>query len=78
MFVEIFASRIVSRTDVGDLRLDVESLERIFPGGGSMALIVDDREDVWANAQDNSKRKGEPPDNLSIPITGNPFLDLPM
>ena len=73
---EIFASRIVSRTDVGDLGRDVKSLERIFPGGGSMALIVDDREDVWANAQDNSKRKGEPPDNLLLirPYHWKPFL----
>jgi RNA polymerase II subunit A-like phosphatase len=73
---EIFASRIVSRTDVGDLGRDVKSLERIFPCGGSMALIVDDREDVWANAQDNSKRQGEPPDNLLLirPYHWKPFL----
>jgi len=73
---EIFASRIVSRTDVGDLGRDVKSLERIFPCGGSMALIVDDREDVWANAQDNSKQKGEPPDNLLLirPYHWKPFL----
>lgn len=30
--------------------------------------VVDDREDVWANAKDNSERtiKGEPPDNLLL------------
>lgn len=73
---EIFASRIVSRTDVGDLGRDVKSLERIFPCGGSMALIVDDREDVWANAQDVSKKRGEPPDNLLLirPYHWKPFL----
>ena len=72
----VFGSRIVSRTDVGDLGRDVKSLERIFPGGGSMALIVDDREDVWANAQDNSKQNGEPPENLLLirPYHWKPFL----
>lgn len=77
----VFGSRIVSRTDVGDLGRDVKSLERIFPGGGSMAVIVDDREDVWANGQDNSKTKGEPPENLLLvrpyhwaPFTG--FADV--
>ena len=41
-----------------------------------MALIVDDREDVWANAQDNSKRQGEPPDNFLLirPYHWKPFL----
>jgi len=73
---QVFGSRIVSRTDVGDLGRDVKSLERIFPGGGSMALIVDDREDVWANAQDNSKTSGEPPENLLLirPYHWKPFL----
>ena len=73
---QIFGSRIVSRTDVGDLGRDVKSLERIFPCGGSMAVIVDDREDVWANAQDNSKTSGEPPENLLLirPYHWKPFL----
>ena len=33
-----------------------------------MAAVVDDREDVWANASDNSEktRKGEPPSNLLL------------
>jgi RNA polymerase II subunit A-like phosphatase len=66
----LFGSRIVSRTDVGDLGRDVKSLRRIFPCGGSMAAVVDDREDVWANATDNTNsatvRKGEPPDNLLL------------
>jgi len=32
-----------------------------------MAAIVDDREDVWANADNNlTGRKGEPPDNLLL------------
>jgi RNA polymerase II subunit A-like phosphatase len=65
---EIFGSRVVSRTDVGDLGHDVKSLKRIFPCGGTMAAVVDDREDVWANAQDNSTstKKGEPPSNLLL------------
>jgi RNA polymerase II subunit A C-terminal domain phosphatase len=58
---KIFGSRIFSRTDVGDLGRDVKSLKRIFPCGGTMSVIVDDREDVWANAQENSR---EPPSNL--------------
>ena len=62
---KIFGSRIISRTDVGDLGRDVKSLKRVFPCGGMMAAIVDDREDVWANATNNSTgMKGEPPDNL--------------
>lgn len=64
---EVFGSRVVSRTDVGDLGRDVKSLKRIFPCGGTMAAVVDDREDVWANAQDNSVTiKGEPPENLLL------------
>jgi TFIIF-interacting CTD phosphatase-like protein len=68
----LFGSRVVSRTDVGDLGRDVKSLRRIFPCGGTMAAVVDDREDVWANAQDQvtstdqRKRPGEPPDNLLL------------
>jgi RNA polymerase II subunit A-like phosphatase len=63
--MKIFGSRIISRTDVSDLGRDVKSLKRVFPCGGMMAAIVDDREDVWANADNNSSgRKGEPPDNL--------------
>lgn len=58
---KIFGSRIFSRTDVGDLGRDVKSLKRIFPCGGTMSVIVDDREDVWANAEENFK---EPPHNL--------------
>ena len=48
----LFGGRIVSRTDtMGDLGRDAKSLHRMFPGtnGGDMAVIVDDREDVWAN-----------------------------
>jgi RNA polymerase II subunit A-like phosphatase len=69
----LFGSRVVSRTDVGDLGKDVKSLRRIFPCGGTMAAVVDDREDVWANARDEAasatksrKRPGEPPDNLLL------------
>eukprot|EP00531_Pseudo-nitzschia_arenysensis_P009223 CAMPEP_0116129646 /NCGR_PEP_ID=MMETSP0329-20121206/8030_1 /TAXON_ID=697910 /ORGANISM="Pseudo-nitzschia arenysensis, Strain B593" /LENGTH=732 /DNA_ID=CAMNT_0003623917 /DNA_START=42 /DNA_END=2237 /DNA_ORIENTATION=+ len=74
----VFGSRIISRTDVGDLGRDVKSLKRVFPCGGIMAAVVDDREDVWANAKDNSKGtiKGEPPDNLLLvrPYHWQPFV----
>eukprot|EP00536_Pseudo-nitzschia_multiseries_P007727 jgi/Psemu1/287326/fgenesh1_pg.184_\ len=74
----VFGSRIVSRTDVGDLGRDVKSLKRIFPCGGTMTAVVDDREDVWANAKDNSVStiKGEPPDNLLLvrPYHWQPFV----
>lgn len=73
----LFGSRVVSRTEVGDLGRDVKSLKRIFPCGGSMAAVIDDREDVWANAEDiSSVRRGEPPDNLLLvrPYHWNPFL----
>ena len=63
----LFGSRVVSRTDVGDLGPNVKSLRRIFPCGGTMAVVVDDREDVWANAGDvTATRKGEPPENLLL------------
>jgi RNA polymerase II subunit A-like phosphatase len=63
----LFGSRVVSRTDVIDLGRDVKSLKRIFPCGGNMAVVVDDREDVWANATDKrTSRKGEPPENLLL------------
>ena len=60
----MFGSRIVSRSDVGDLGANVKSLKRVFPDGGRMSVILDDREDVWANAKDNDRlftggRKGE-------------------
>ena len=73
---KIFGSRIISRTDVSDLGRDVKSLRRVFPCGGMLAAIVDDREDVWANADNNSSgRKGEPPDNLLLckPYHWQPF-----
>jgi RNA polymerase II subunit A-like phosphatase len=74
---KLFGSRVVSRTDVGDLGRDVKSLKRIFPCGGTMAAVIDDREDVWANASDNSVHtiKGEPPDNLILvrPYHWQPF-----
>lgn len=42
-----------------------------------MAAVVDDREDVWANAGDvNSARRGEPPENLLLvrPYHWGPFV----
>jgi len=74
---KMFGSRIVSRTDVGDLGKDVKSLKRVFPCGGVMAAILDDREDVWANAKNNvTGRPGEPPDNLLLvkPYHWRPFM----
>jgi RNA polymerase II subunit A-like phosphatase len=75
---KLFGSRVFSRTDVGDLGRDVKSLKRIFPCGGTMAAVVDDREDVWANAKDNitSTVKGEPPENLLLvrPYHWQPFV----
>ena len=66
-----FGSRVCSRTDAGDLGTHVKSLRRIFPCGGAMAAVVDDREDVWANGDalagaTTSTRRGEPPDNLLL------------
>jgi len=48
-----FADRIVSRCDVANIRADgnEKSLERIYPGDASMAVIIDDREDVWRGPQ---------------------------
>ena len=64
---KLFGSRVCSRTDVADLGTNVKSLKRIFPCGGAMAAVVDDREDVWANAEDmKSTRPGEPPENLLL------------
>jgi len=37
---KVFGSRIVSRTDVGDLGQNVKSLKRIFPCGGEMTLSM--------------------------------------
>ena len=70
----LFGTRIVSRTDVADLGINVKSLKRIFPCGGTMAVVVDDREDVWANAADN-ETAGEPPDNMLLvrPYHWKPF-----
>ncbi len=76
---KIFGSRIYSRTDLPDLGRDVKSLKRISTCGGKMAAIVDDREDVWANADNNSTgRKGEPPYNLLLvkPYHFPPFLNF--
>ena len=75
--MKMFGSRIVSRTDVSDLGRDVKSLRRVFPCGGTMAAIIDDREDVWANAKNNATgRPGEPPDNLLLvrPYHWKPFI----
>jgi RNA polymerase II subunit A C-terminal domain phosphatase len=75
--MRMFGRRIVSRNEVGDLGRDVKSLKRIFPCGGTMAVVVDDREDVWANAADTiAHRPGEPPENMLLvrPYHWTPFL----
>jgi FCP1-like phosphatase family protein len=46
----LFGKRIVSRTDQPDLGAD-KSLGRLFLGDWSMAVVVDDRDDVWKGAQ---------------------------
>jgi RNA polymerase II subunit A-like phosphatase len=68
MRMKLFGPRLVSRTDVGDLGRDVKCLKRVFPCGGSMAVVVDDREDVWARAKSviYAERPGEPPENLLL------------
>lgn len=63
----LFGSRVMSRTESGESGRHVKSLKRIFPCGGSMAAVIDDREDVWANAEEiSSRRLGEPPENLLL------------
>ncbi|CAM9349384.1 unnamed protein product [Chrysoparadoxa australica] len=47
----LFQRRIISSCDTRDLGRSTKSLSRIFPGGISMALIVDDRLDVWRGEQ---------------------------
>jgi RNA polymerase II subunit A-like phosphatase len=64
---KLFGSRVMSRTESGESGRHVKSLKRIFPCGGSMAAVIDDREDVWANAEEmTSRRVGEPPENLLL------------
>jgi RNA polymerase II subunit A C-terminal domain phosphatase len=65
---KLFGSRVMSRTEAGEMGRHVKSLKRIFPCGGSMAAVIDDREDVWANAGEDMRatRRGEPPENLLL------------
>lgn len=46
----LFGKRIVSRTDNPDLGMD-KSLSRLFLEDWSMAVVLDDREDVWRGEQ---------------------------
>ena len=50
---KLFSGRIVSRSDIpNDKHAGLEkSLARLFLGDSSMAMIVDDREDVWKGEQ---------------------------
>ena len=58
-----FGNRIVSRDDCPDLG-STKSLERLFPGGISMALILDDNESVWqVGASPHAGWMGSLPDN---------------
>ena len=52
----LFGNRIVSRSETGDMH--VKNLARVFPDGGQMSVILDDREDVWANANDDNELVG--------------------
>lgn len=42
-----FGGRITSREDFPEGKCNQKNIERLFPCDDSMALIVDDREDVW-------------------------------
>lgn len=46
----LFSGRITSREDFIEGRFNQKSIWRLFPCDDSMALIVDDREDVWIQA----------------------------
>lgn len=50
---KLFGGRMVSRSDIAnDTKMGLEkSLERVFLGNASLAVIVDDREDVWQGEQ---------------------------
>ena len=50
---KLFSGRMVSRSDIPDDKSSglEKSLQRLFLGDSSMALIVDDREDVWKGEQ---------------------------
>lgn len=45
-----FHGRITSRDDFAEGLFNQKSIRRLFPCDDSMALIVDDREDVWTSA----------------------------
>ncbi|CAM9871891.1 unnamed protein product, partial [Hapterophycus canaliculatus] len=47
----LFQGRHFSTCYTPDLGRNTKSLERIFPNGLDMALIVDDRDDVWRGEQ---------------------------
>lgn len=46
-----FHGRITSRDDFSEGLFNQKSIRRLFPCDDSMALIVDDREDVWTSAK---------------------------
>lgn len=51
----LFHGRVTSREDFAEGAWNRKKLERLFPCDDSLAVIVDDREDVWiAGNQDNS------------------------
>ncbi len=64
-----FSNRIVSRTDNPNVKSDGhdKSLERIFLSDSSMAVIIDDREDVWKGAGANN-----PPNNSNLSSSVDP------
>lgn len=44
---ELFSGRIVSRDDFAEGKFNKKSIKRLFPCDDSMAVVIDDREDVW-------------------------------
>lgn len=49
----LFHDRIVSRDEAKSSNAKVVRFRHLFPNGGAMALIMDDRMDVWRGAEDN-------------------------
>lgn len=49
-----FGGRITSREDFPEGKCNQKNIERLFPCDDSMALIVDDREDVWITSAGQS------------------------
>ena len=44
---KLFGGRIVSRDDFSEGKFNQKNIKRLFPHDDSMAVVIDDREDVW-------------------------------